>query len=257
MVSRGAKVEIGKFPLTIRKSVQVLGASLAVLLFCLPVFSQLNLGRIFGGIADQTGGAIADATVIVTDVQRGISRTLTTDEAGEYSAPSLTPGTYTVRAEAKGFKAIERQNIIVGVGQDVRVDLSVQPGEQTQTVTVTESIPVIQTTSAQLTEVLENQTINELPLNGREFTKLLAYRPGAKSNGLDIYANGNRASSNSWMFDGLEDFNEWSAFGPIVVGQNMFDEATILPIDTIQEVNVVDVPKAEYGWKPGAEVNVG
>ena len=243
--------------LSIRKAVQVLGASLAVLLFCLPVFSQLNLGRIFGGIADQTGGAIAGATVTVTDVQRGISRTLTTDEAGEYSAPSLTPGTYTVRAEAKGFKAIERQNMIVGVGQDVRVDLSVQPGEQTQTVTVTESIPVIQTTSAQLTEVLENETINELPLNGREFTKLLAYRPGAKSNGLDIYVNGNRASSNSWMFDGLEDFNEWSASGPIVGGQNMFDEATILPIDTIQEVNVVDVPKAEYGWKPGAEVNVG
>jgi hypothetical protein len=250
-------VSWGAVRLVMRKAMPLLGASLGVLLFCLPALSQLNLGRVFGGITDQTGGAIVGATVIVTDVQRGISRTLTTDEAGEYSAPSLIPGGYTVRAEAMGFKVIERQNITVAVGQDVRVDLSLQPGEQTQTVTVTESIPVIQTTNAQLTETLENQAINELPLNGREFTKLLAYRPGAKSNGLDIYVNGNRASSNSWMFDGLEDFNEWSASGPIVGGQNMFDEATILPIDTIQEVNVVDVPKAEYGWKPGAEVNVG
>jgi hypothetical protein len=240
-----------------RKAIQLLGATLGVLLFCFPAFAQLNLGRIFGGITDQSGGAIVGATVVVTDVQRGISRTLTTDEAGEYSAPSVIPGTYTVRAEAMGFRAIERQNVTVAVGQDVRVDLSLQPGEQTQTVTVTETIPMIQTTNAQLTDTLENQTINELPLNGREFTKLLAYRPGTKSNGLDIYVNGNRASSNSWMFDGLEDFNEWSASGPIVGGQNMFDEATILPIDTIQEVNVVDVPKAEYGWKPGAEVNVG
>ena len=242
---------------SVKKAMQVLGATLGVLLFCLPAFSQLNLGRIFGGITDQSGGAIVGAEVTVTDVQRGITRTLTTDEAGEYSAPSVIPGTYTVRAEAKGFKATERQNITVEVGQDVRVDLSVQPGEQTQTVTVTESIPVIQTSSAQLTATLEDQTIDELPLNGREFTKLLAYAPGAKSNGLDIYVNGNRASSNSWMFDGLEDFNEWSASGPIVGGQNMYDEATILPIDTIQEVNVVDVPKAEYGWRPGAEVNVG
>jgi Carboxypeptidase regulatory-like domain/TonB dependent receptor len=241
---------------SIKKAMQVLGATLGLLLFGLPAFSQLNFGRIFGGVTDQTGGAIVGAVVTVTDVQRGITRTLTTDEAGEYSAPSVMPGTYTVRADAKGFKATERQNITVQVGQDVRVDLSVQPGEQSQTVTVTESIPEIQTTSAQLTETLD-QTINELPLNGREFTKLLAYRPGAKSNGLDIYVNGNRASSNSWMFDGLEDFNEWSASGPIVGGQNMFDEATILPIDTIQEVNVVEVPKAEYGWKPGAEVNVG
>jgi len=239
------------------KTMYLLGASFGILLFCSPALSQLNLGRIFGGITDQSGGVVPGVTVTVTDVARGVSRTLTTDSVGEYSAPSLTPGTYLVRAEAKGFRTIDRQNIILEVGQDLRVDLSLQPGEQTQTVTVTESLPVIQTTSAQLGETLDNQTINELPVNGREYEKLLTYRPGVKANGMDIYFNGNRSDDNSWMFDGLEDFNEWAGTGPVIGGQYMFDEATIMPIDAIQEVNVIEVPKAEYGWKPGAEVNVG
>jgi hypothetical protein len=83
----------------VRKARPVLGASLGLLLFSLPVFSQLNYGRIFGGITDQTGGAMAAATVTVIDVGRGVSRPLTADGAGEYWAPSLLPGTYTVRAE--------------------------------------------------------------------------------------------------------------------------------------------------------------
>src|SRR6202030_1276933 len=110
----------------------------------------LNLGRIVGGVTDQTGGAIAGATVTVTDVARGISRTLVSDGAGEYSAPSLTPGAYTVRAEAKGFQSLERTGITVEVGQDVRVDVTLRPGEQTQTVTVTEEIPQVNATNAEL-----------------------------------------------------------------------------------------------------------
>ena len=78
-----------------------------------------------------------NATVTVIDVQRGVSRPLTTDEVGACSAPSLNPGTYKVRAEAKGFKVLDRTGISVGVGQGVRVDLILRPGEQTQTLTVT------------------------------------------------------------------------------------------------------------------------
>jgi hypothetical protein len=114
-----------------------LSISLGLLLFSLPVSAQLNLGRILGGVTDEGGGAIVGAAVTVIDVQRGVSRPLTTDEAGAYSAPSLNPGTYKVPAEAKGFKGLDRTGISVGVGQDVRVDLILQPGEQTQTVTVT------------------------------------------------------------------------------------------------------------------------
>ena len=89
-----------------------------LLLACVSAFSQANLGRITGTITDQTGGAMAGVTVTVTDTERGVTRTLTTDEAGAYNAPNLTPGTYTVRAEAKGFKTIQRENILLEVGKE-------------------------------------------------------------------------------------------------------------------------------------------
>ena len=124
------------------------------------------------------GGVVVGATVSVIDVARGITRTLTTDDAGAYVANDLTPGTYTVRAEAKGFRTVEHSGVLVEVGQNVRVDLIVQPGEQTQTVTVTGEIPAIDTTDATLGGTVSNQAINELPLNGRNFQRLLQLRPG-------------------------------------------------------------------------------
>src|SRR5271165_4516563 len=97
---------------------RALFALASILLLCLPAFSQANLGRILGTVTDQTGGAMSGATVTVVDVERGIKRTLTTDEAGEYNAPNLTPGTYTVRAEAKGFKNFERTSILLETGSE-------------------------------------------------------------------------------------------------------------------------------------------
>src|SRR6202049_4949942 len=100
----------------IRKLVSVLlSVPLGIFLIALPLFSQGNLGRILGAVTDQTGGAMAGATVTVLDVDRGTSRILTTDQAGEYNAPNLTPGTYTVRAEAIGFKTAENANILLEV----------------------------------------------------------------------------------------------------------------------------------------------
>src|ERR1700675_3449203 len=90
-------------------AVQALCLCFAVFLVCAPLFSQGNQGRILGTVTDKTGGVISGATVTVKDVERGISRDLTTGDSGEYNAPNLLPGNYTVRAEAKGFKAIEHK----------------------------------------------------------------------------------------------------------------------------------------------------
>src|ERR1700683_46349 len=112
-------------------AILVLATAVGLLLFCLPGYAQLNLGGITGAITDQTGGAIVGATVNVIDVARGTSRPLVSDGAGEYSAPSLTPGTYTVHVEAMGFKSVDREDVLVQVGQAVRVDVTLQPGQQT------------------------------------------------------------------------------------------------------------------------------
>ena len=230
---------------------------IACLSFCVPVFAQLNFGRITGAITDQTGGAIVGATVTIVDVARGITRPLTTDTAGEYNAPGLTPGTYTVRAEAMGFRTIERQNVLVQVGGEVRVDLTLQPGEQTQTVTVTETLPMLNTTSSTLGGTLETQQIAELPLNGRSFVKMMDWVPGTSTiNGNDFNFNGNSSNAQVWMFDGIDEFNPYGT-GPIVGGTSGFTQATIMPLDSINEVNIQTNPKGEYGWRPGAIVNTG
>ena len=120
---------------------QLLGATVAFLLVCLPLLSQSTQGTIQGAVTDQTGGVLVGATVSVIDVARGVTRSLTTDSAGVYVATNLTPGTYTVRAEAKGFRTVEHTGVLVEVGQNIRVDLVAQPGEQTQTITVTGEVP--------------------------------------------------------------------------------------------------------------------
>ena len=135
-------------------SILVVGLSL---LSSAPLFAQGSAGRIVGTITDANGGAVTGATVTILDVERGTSRPLTTDESGAFNAPNLLPGNYKVRAEFKGFKATERQNIVLEVGQELRVDLALQPGEQTQTITVTEEIPLVETTNAELGGTIQNQ----------------------------------------------------------------------------------------------------
>src|SRR5579863_9862384 len=139
-----------------RKALQLLVGTMGVLLLCLPLFSQGSYGRILGIVTDQSGGVISGATVTIIDKDRGVARTLTTDEAGAYNAPTLIPGTYTVRVEAKGFQTLNRENIVLEVGKEVRIDLTPQPGAQTQSVTVTEAIPLVETTNATLGGTLNN-----------------------------------------------------------------------------------------------------
>src|SRR6267143_709994 len=246
----------------VRKAFQLLGCLLGVLLLTLPAFSQGgSTGRILGTVTDQSGGTVAGATVIVLDKDRGVSRNLTTDDAGVYNAPNLIPGNYTVRAEAKGFKIFERQNIVLEVGKEIRIDATLQPGDQTQTVTVTESIPLVDTTNATLGGTLDNKDINELPLNGRNYQNLLGLRPGVMlqpgGGPWTQSTNGVRPDESVWLVEGIINMNFFDARPVINMPSPFTDGATILPIDAIQEFNLMENPKAEYGWKAGAVVNVG
>ncbi len=241
--------------------IQLLGCMFVLLVLCVPAFSQGGFGRITGLVTDQSGGVIAGATVTIIDKDRGVARTLTTDDAGEYNAPNLTPSTYVIRVEAKGFERLERQNVDVGVGKEVRVDLTPIPGTTSQTVTVTESIPLVETTNATLGGTLNNSDINDMPLNGRNYQNLLSLRPG-----IAVYPGGGpwsqstnniRPDESGWMVDGVINANFYDARPLTNMPSPYTDGATILPVDAIQEFNLQENPKAEYGWKPGAVVNVG
>jgi len=234
---------------------------LAVFLVCVPTFSQGNLGHITGTITDQSGGVIAGATVTVKDVARGVSRTLTTTDSGEYNAPNLLPGSYAVRAEAKGFRATEQQNILLEVGKEIRVDVSLQPGEVSQTITISEAPPMVETTNATLGGTLSNETINDLPLNGRNYINLLTLRPGmnvyAGGGSFTRSANGTRAEDIGYLIDGLRNDDSFTGSSVLNAAIPAGDSSTSLPIDAIQEFNTEQNPKAEFGWKPGAIVNAG
>ncbi|HEV7966883.1 MAG TPA: TonB-dependent receptor [Candidatus Acidoferrales bacterium] len=230
-------------------------------LSCAPLFAQGTAGRILGSVTDQSGGAIAGATVVVTDMDRNVPRTLTTDQSGDYDAPNLLPGNYKVRAEAKGFKAFERSGVFLEVNGEIRVNLVMQPGEVSQTITVNESAPMVETTNAELGATLQASIIEDIPLNGRNFENLLQLNPGVTiypgGAGFTQSANGQRPHDNAYMVNGIMASDPW-------MGQSVFnavmaagDAGTIMPVDAIDEFKTEENPRAEYGWKPGAIVNVG
>jgi len=246
------------------KAIFVFVALTAALALGLPMHAQDVHGTIRGTVLDQTGGAVAGATVTITDVARGVTRTLTTDDAGEYLGNDLTPGTYTVRATAKGFRNVEHSGVLVQVSENIRVDLTVQPGEQTQTITVTGEVPAIDTTDATLGGAVSNNEINSLPLNGRNFQRLLELRPGVVyvtqgSRSGSSSTNGRRSGGDLLLVEGIPEIDQ--AFG----GSSMNaayttsgeDTASILPVDAIQEFATMQNPKAEYGFKDGSVVTVG
>src|ERR1700687_5230899 len=240
---------------------RLLFATFTLLLFPVFVLAQSTTGRTLGAVTDPSGAAVAGATVVVTDVQRGTSRTVTTDQSGSYAVPDLQPGTYEIRVEVKGFKTVDRPSVQIEVATDVRADFALQTGQVTETVTITEEVPLVNTTSATLGGTLSNKEINDLPLNGRNYENLLQLRPGVMrypGGGFSTTStNGLRAEDNAYFVEGLFNSEPFSGQGIINGAGIAGDSATILPIDAIQEFNIQENPPAEYGWKPGAIVNVG
>ena len=223
--------------------------------------AQTQEGRILGTVTDQSGGLIKGAHVTITNVDRGVARSIETNEAGDYVAPNLPPGPYKLLVEAKGFKKVERTGIRLEVAKDIRLDVTLQPGSVTETVEVTALTPLVETTNDTLGGTFTNQAINDLPLNGREFQNLVVLRPGVqRTTGggfLSISSNGNRPEDNNFIVDGTDNNDPYYA-GTVINAEGVQGTpGSILPIDAIQEFNAEENPPAEYGWKPGAIVNLG
>src|SRR5215471_8507700 len=206
-----------------------------VFVLSLAAVAQSTSGRILGTLTDQTGAAVGGATV--TDTQRGTARTVSSDETGSFAVPDLQPGTYRIRVELRGFKTVERPNVQIEVASDVRSDFSLQPGQVNEMVTITDEVPLVNTTSATLGGTLSNQEINDLPLSGRNYENLLQLRPGVMrypGGGFSTTSsNGLRSEDNSYFIEGL--FNSEPYSGQAIVnGAGIAgDSATILPIDSI------------------------
>ncbi len=144
----------------------------------LPLFGQANTGSIQGTVRDSLDAVIPFASVTATNTATGVARNSPVNASGEYTIPFLSPGTYTVTAEAKGFRRAALDGIVVRVGDRLAIDLKLDPGAQTEVVTVRATTPLLEASSVTLGQVVETKQILDLPLNGRDALSLAALAPG-------------------------------------------------------------------------------
>jgi hypothetical protein len=236
------------------------GTLTLALLVAAPARAQRDLGTITGTVTDSSGAVLPNATITITENSTGESTKLQTSSNGEFTRPALLPGTYTVRAEASGFRPAEQQNLEVTAGSRVGVSLTLEVGGTNQSVTVTAEAPVIQSESTQLGAQLNTTQVAELPLGGqRVFTYLARLSPGVVpgESGRDaatgsMSVNGVRSlGENNFLLNGVDnnvnviDFLNGAAF---VIGP---------PPEAIGEMQVLTSGyNAEYGRAAGGVVNV-
>jgi hypothetical protein len=175
--------------------------------------AQTTYGSIVGTARDASGAVIVGANITITNVGTSVKTTQLTNGVGAYSFNTLFPGAYTIHAEMQNFKSEDIQNIQLQVNQTIRYDLTMQLGQVSQNVVVTETLATLNTDTADVGEVIENRQVVDLPLNGRQFVQLAAlandvYLVGPNNNGdsagNQITSEGSRLFSNSYLFDGVE-----------------------------------------------------
>jgi len=153
---------------------------LAMLLFCVSLTGWAqDTANIVGTVMDSSGAVIPDAKVTVANPDKGFSRDLVSNAAGEYTAAKIPIGEYVITAEAPGFQKLVRSGITLQVGQTLRVDLQLTVGQVTQEVTVTGNVVRVETETGAISDVVTGAQIQNLELNGRTFTALYTLVPGA------------------------------------------------------------------------------
>src|SRR5579863_7137051 len=178
-----------------------------------PLLSQVDTGAILGTVRDQSGAVIPGAKVTLTNEGTNFSVSTSTGPDGTYTFTPVKIGTYTVSVEFQGFQSATHKGVTVDVQQQVVTDFTLQPGQITQTVEVTGQVPLLQTTNASVGQVVGTREVNDLPLNGRNFTFLAQLAAGTtvgqqEGRGLnatgDFSANGSRPAQNNYLLDGID-----------------------------------------------------
>ena len=218
--------------------------------------AQIDTGNISGTIHDATGAVVPRAVVKIVNTGTSAEVSLVSDDNGFYSAPALRPGVYAVTARAAGFQTARRQNIQVRVQDHLPLDFDLAVASDDTVVNVIAEVPLLETQSTSLGHVVEDRAIQELPLNGRNFTQLAVLgagtSPSRRGPERDTFvANGARPIQNSYLLDGIENKNK-------IVGFDSSSAQVIQPVlDGIQEFKVqTNTFSAEFGQSAGAVVNV-
>ena len=240
------------------------GATLLLLVLCVSgsLYGQAVSGTILGSVHDATGAVVPNAPVTITNLDNGLSRSVSSDAAGEYTVPSLPPGSYVVSVQAEGFKKTTLNKLQLGVDQKLRVDVTLQLGAVTESVNVEGAAPVVKSDSSELGDTVTARQIADLPLNGRDFVNLTRIIPGvvrgipgANIDGAgslawrasaSFSANGQRTRDNNFLLDGVDNNETW------------LNSVVVFPsVDALEEFKVqTSTYSAEFGRSSGGVVNI-
>jgi len=221
--------------------------------------AQVDEGSISGVVTDPTGAVVPNAAVNLLNTDNGLSLKGATNGQGEYTFSPIKIGHYSVSVASAGFSRTTQDNLTLNVGGHLQVNVSLKTGASTVTIEVTTAPPVLQTEESSVGQVLEEKTINDLPLNGRNFTFLAQLAAGVQSSQADtrgnaasgaFSANGLRPSQNNYLLDGIDNNSNAVDF------LNGTNYAVLPPLDAISEFNVQTADfTAQYGRSAGAVLN--
>jgi hypothetical protein len=225
----------------------------------LMVLAAVAVGQeatVLGTVTDPSGAAVPNATITVTNTDTGVERTLPSNGDGQYVAPDLNIGHYNVRASATGFKVAEQKNLVLAVGDRLRVDFKLQVGNAQETITVEANAVTVQTDTGEVSNVINGQQVTQLATNGRSLYELFALAPGASSiqtsrvgftpvsADSNVSINGQRAGHNLQLIDGGENLDRGGSSGSVMPS-----------LDSIAEFrNMTSNYSAEYGLASAATI---
>jgi hypothetical protein len=248
-----------KLLILIRNQVVAVSTIVSLLFLCSSALGQVDTGIVLGSVLDSTGAVIPEASITLTNQAQGTTLTTKTNGEGNYQFPVVRAGMYSVGVEAPGFKQSKRENVSVSIQQRAVVDFRLQPGALTQSVDVTSDAAQLQTQDASLGGVVHAQTINDLPLNGRNYTFLAQLEPGVVQGQQDsrgmassgsFSANGQNSFSNNYLLDGVDNNSNLVDF---INGAGYVYRPSV---DALQEFKVqTSSYSAEFGRAGGAILN--
>src|SRR5215469_4160544 len=221
--------------------------------------AQVDTGSISGVVTDASGAVLKGATVTLTNEGTGAELTTTTGDSGTYTLSPVRIGNYTLTASAAGFQKATQRDLTVNVGANLLANFTLKPGAVSETIEVTSTTPQLQTQDASVGQVVDARNVNNLPLNGRNFTFLAQTVAGVNTPQADtrgnaasgaFAANGNRPAQNNYMLDGIDNNSDTVDF---LNGTNF---VVLPPVDAVQEFKVQTTDfSAEYGRSGAAVLN--
>ncbi len=240
---------------------------LALLLAATPLAAQVVGGTVRGVVTDASGAAVANAAVTVRSDDTGTERRLLTDSAGRYAAPSVAVGRYTISVTAAGFAPERRTGVDLTVGQSLQVDLALRVASSAQEVTVSSALSTVNLSNEQVSGLVSERQVKDLPLNGRSYDQLITLNPATvnytsqragsigtsnSSVGNMFSVSGRRPQDNLYLLNGVE-YTGASLINVTPGGTS----GQLLGVDAVREFNVVaDTYSASYGKRQGAQISI-